>query len=81
MISTTGLSVSEMAITLFAVNKGYMDDVEVDRALAFESALKGFIRSSHGAIMDTIESTKELDGTTEGQLDAAIQEFKQNGTY
>ncbi len=75
------LSISEMAVTLFAINQGYMDDVEVSRALAFESALKGYIRSNHGAIMETIESTKELDSTTEAQLDTAIQEFKQNGTY
>ncbi len=75
------LSISEMALTLFAVNQGYMDDVEVSRALAFESALKGYIRSNHGGILDTIESTKELDSATESQLDSAIQEFKQNGTY
>src|SRR6188508_2944055 len=75
------LSVSEMAITLFAVNKGYLDDVEVKRALAFESALKGYIRSKYPAIIDKIETTKDLDAATEKELDAAIQDFKKNGTY
>jgi len=75
------LSISEMALTLHAINKGYFDDVEVNRALAFESALKGHIKSHHAAILDKIESTKELDSETEKALDAAIQEFKQNGTY
>ncbi len=75
------LSISEMALTLYAVNKGYFDDVEVNRALAFESALKGHVKSHHGAILDKIENTKELDAETEKALDAAIQEFKQNGTY
>jgi F-type H+/Na+-transporting ATPase subunit alpha len=75
------LSISEMALTLHAINKGYFDDVEVNRALAFESALKGHIKSHYGAILDKIENTKELDGETEKALDAAIQEFKQNGTY
>jgi len=32
------LSVAQMAVTLFAVNRGYMDDVEIKRALAFEAA-------------------------------------------
>jgi F-type H+/Na+-transporting ATPase subunit alpha len=75
------LSISEMALTLHAINKGYFDDVEVNRALAFEAALKGHVKSHHGAILDKIESTKELDAETEKALDAAIQEFKQNGTY
>jgi F-type H+-transporting ATPase subunit alpha len=74
-------SVSEMALTLFAVNKGFLDDVEVNRALAFESALKKYMKSQHAAIMEKIESTKELDAATEKDLEAAIQEFKQSGTY
>jgi F-type H+-transporting ATPase subunit alpha len=75
------LSVSEMALTLFTINNGYYDDVEVKRALAFESALKSYIRNQHGAILEKIEKNKELDTETEKQLSAAIQEFKQNGTY
>ncbi len=75
------LSVSEMALTLFTINNGYYDDVEVKRALAFESALKSYIRNQHGAILEKIEKSKELDADTEKQLSAAIQEFKQNGTY
>ncbi|MEQ1721250.1 MAG: F0F1 ATP synthase subunit alpha [Nitrosomonas sp.] len=75
------LSVSEMALTLFTINNGYYDDVEVKRALAFESALKSYIRNQHGAILEKIEINKELDTETEKQLSAAIQEFKQNGTY
>lgn len=75
------LSVSEMALTLFAINNGYFDDVEVNRALAFESALKNYIRGQHAAILDKIEKSKELSAETEKELTAAIQEFKQNGTY
>ncbi|MGZ0019994.1 F0F1 ATP synthase subunit alpha [Nitrosomonas sp. wSCUT-2] len=75
------LSVSEMALTLYAINNGYYDDVEVNRALAFEAALKGYIRAQHGAILDKIEQSKELDAETDKALAAAIQEFKQSGTY
>ncbi len=75
------LKVSEMALTLFALNKGYFDDVDIKRALAFESALKSHVRSRYAAILDKIETSKELDAETEKALEAAIQEFKQNGTY
>ena len=75
------LSVAEMALTLFAVNKGYLDDVEVNRALVFESALRGHIRSKYGAIMDKIQTSGELDAETEKELDAAVQDFKSSGSY
>ena len=46
-----------MALTLFAVNKGYLDDVDVKKTLAFESALHAFIKSKYAALRDTIEET------------------------
>ncbi|MDT8363089.1 MAG: F0F1 ATP synthase subunit alpha [Nitrosomonas sp.] len=73
--------VSEMAVTLFALNKGYFDDVELTRALAFEGALKGYISSHHSAVIEKIESSKNLDEETEKALEAAIVQFKQNGAY
>jgi len=39
------LSVSTMAATLFAVNKGYMDDVDVKKVLAFEAGLHQFLKT------------------------------------
>lgn len=75
------LKIAEMALTLFALNKGYFDDVDIKRALAFEAALKSHVRSHHGAILEKIETNKELDAETEKALEAAIREFKQNGTY
>ena len=75
------LNVAEMAVTLFAANRGYMDDVEVKRALAFESALQSFIKSKYPAIMDKVQSTGDLDGETEKQLSAAIDDFKASAAY
>ncbi|TDI74082.1 MAG: F0F1 ATP synthase subunit alpha [Betaproteobacteria bacterium] len=75
------LNVAEMALTLFAVNKGYLDDVEVNRALVFESALRGHMRSKYSAIMDKIKTSGDLDAETEKELDAAVQDFKSSGSY
>ncbi len=75
------LSVSEMALTLFTVNSGYMDDVDTKKLLAFESALRAFMKEKHAAVMDRIESTKDLDADTEKQLAAAVEDFKKNGAY
>ena len=75
------MSVSQMAVTLFAVNKGYMDDVEVSKILAFESALLAFIKSKYASIMEAIETSGNLDDATENSLTAAVEEFKQTGVY
>jgi F-type H+-transporting ATPase subunit alpha len=75
------LQVNEMALTLFAVNRGYLDDVPVEKALAFEAALRQFMKSKYAAIMDKIEKTKDLTADDEKALAAAIDDFKKTGTY
>jgi len=70
------MQVAEMAVTLFTINKGYFDDIEVKRALAFEAALHQTMRQKHADIMDKIDSTKDLDADAEKALDAAVVAFK-----
>ncbi|MFA7242441.1 MAG: F0F1 ATP synthase subunit alpha [Sulfuricellaceae bacterium] len=75
------MAVAEMALTLFAVNKGFLDDVEVKKALAFESALHAFIKGKHRPLLDKIQESGELDSDGEKTLSAAIAEFKANSVY
>jgi F-type H+-transporting ATPase subunit alpha len=75
------LSVAEQALTLFAVNRGYYDDVPVEKALAFESSLRTFVKSKYNELFDKIDSTKDLDAEGEKALAAAIEDFKKNGTW
>ncbi len=75
------LSVADQALTLFAVNRGYYDTVPVEKALAFEAGLRAFVKSKYGALIDKIETTKDLDGEGETALAAAIEDFRQNGTW
>jgi F-type H+-transporting ATPase subunit alpha len=75
------LSVAEQAITLYGVNKGYFDDVDVKRALAFEAALRSHVKSKFKDLFDRIETTKDLNADDEKALAAAIEDFKKNGAY
>jgi F-type H+-transporting ATPase subunit alpha len=75
------LSVAEQALTLFTVNRGYYDDVPVDKALSFENALRQFMKSKYAKIVDKIETTKEMSADDEKALAAAIEDFKKTGTY
>ena len=75
------LSVAEQAITLFSVNKGYLDDVEVPRALAFDAALRAYVKSKFKDLYDRIQSSMDLSADDEKALSAAIEDFKKNGAY
>jgi len=75
------LQVAEMAVTLFSVTKGYYDDVPIERALAFEAALRAYLKSKYTALMDNIEKVKDLSADDEKALTAAIEDFKKNGAY
>ncbi len=75
------MTVAEMAVTLFAVNRGYLDDVDVKRALAFEAALQSHMKAKYKSLLDKIEETKDLDAETEKQLAAAIEDFKASAAY
>jgi F-type H+-transporting ATPase subunit alpha len=75
------MQVWEMALTLFAVNNNFFDDVDVKKALAFERALRDFIKTKYTALADSIESSKDLSKDDEAKLTAAIQDFKKTGSY
>jgi F-type H+-transporting ATPase subunit alpha len=75
------LQVWEMAITLFAVNSGYFDDIDVKKALTAERALRDYLKGKYGDLVKRIEDTKDLSKEDEDALHAAVKDFKQNGTY
>ncbi len=74
----TPYKVWEMAVSLFAVNNGYLDDVEVAQILPFEKALKEHLKSKNADLIDRIESTKQLSKEDEAALKDAIAAFKKS---
>ena len=75
------MEVWEMALTLFAVNNNYMDDVEVKNALSFEKNLREYVKTKHAALVASIAKAANLSADDEKALHAAIAEFKKSGTY
>ncbi|NDA55699.1 MAG: F0F1 ATP synthase subunit alpha, partial [Betaproteobacteria bacterium] len=75
------LPVWSMALTLFAVNNGYFDDIEVPKALAAEKALHDFAQSKHASLVNTMETEKKFSKDVEGALHACLKDFKQTGAY
>jgi len=75
------MSVAEMALSIYAVNNGYMDKVELKKIVAFEAALQSFAHSNYKAMLDAINATPKLSKETEAQLKKCIEDFIATGTY
>jgi F-type H+-transporting ATPase subunit alpha len=75
------LQVWEMALTLFAVNNGYFNDIDVKRALAAERSMRDYIKSKYAALVARMEDKKDLAGDDEKTLKEAIADWKKNGSY
>ncbi|HMK14063.1 MAG TPA: F0F1 ATP synthase subunit alpha [Burkholderiales bacterium] len=75
------LQVWEMALTLFAVNNGYFDDIDVKKALSAERAMRDYIKGKYADLVNRIESTKDLSKDDEAKLHEAMKDFKKNAAY
>ena len=75
------MQVSEMALTLFAANNSYFDDIDVKKALAAERSLRDYIKSKYADLINRIEDKKDISADDEKALKAAIDDWKKNGSY
>jgi len=75
------LQVWEMALTLFAVNNGYFDDVDVKKALAAEKSMREYVKSKFPIIVKSMEDKKDLSPEDEKSLHEAIKDWKKNGSF
>ncbi len=77
----TPMSVGMMAISLFAVEKGYLDDIEKDSIDSFESALQDFISSNYTDELKMIDSEGNYNEELESKLTKILDEFKKTGSW
>jgi len=75
------LEVAQMVLTLFAVNNGYFDDIEVKKALAAEKSLRDHMQSKCSSLMASIEKNKDVSADDEKALKTAIEDWKKNGIW
>ncbi len=75
------MSVAEMALSLYAVNEGHFDDVEVIRVVDCEAAMQAYVKSNHGEMLDAINANPEYNDEAVEKLRGAVEDFKQNGSW
>jgi F-type H+-transporting ATPase subunit alpha len=75
------LNVAEMGVVLYAANEGFLDDVDVNKIVAFESALLAYVKSNSADLLDSINASGDYNNEIAGKIAAAISDFKTNGVY
>ncbi|OGT70828.1 MAG: F0F1 ATP synthase subunit alpha [Gammaproteobacteria bacterium RIFCSPLOWO2_02_FULL_56_15] len=75
------LDVAGMAISLFAANRGYLDNIELEKVSAFESALHNYMRSNRADLMKRINASGEYNEEIENAFKQSLDEFKANHSW
>ena len=75
------MTVAQMAVSLFAANEGYLDDVDVNKVVTFEDALQSYMKSSQSELMDTINREMDYSDDVAAGLKRALDEFKANHSW
>ena len=75
------LSVAQMAVSLYAGNEGYLDDLPLDKVVPFEKAMHDYMNASHADLMAKINAEGDWNDEFAGAFKAALDEFKQTGSW
>jgi len=70
------MSVGSMAFSLFAVEKGFLDDVALKDVVSFEKDLQDFVSSSYSELLKTVNKEATYDKEVEAQFLEVLQNFK-----
>ena len=75
------LSVAGIAVSLYAVENGFLDDVELEKVGDFEAALHNFMHSERKELMAEIQEKAEYTDEIASALKDSLDEFKQNHSW
>lgn len=68
--------VEEQVVMIYLVTNKFLTDIATDKIREFEAQFIDFIKNSYPEIGKAIKETGNLDGDTEGKIQAAVEEFK-----
>ena len=75
------LLVEEQVLVLYTAVKGFLADIPVDKVVEFQESFLKFMRTAHPEVSKKIIEQKKLDDALEGEIQAAIKEFKETIPY
>ena len=75
------MSVAQQSLSIFAADRGYMDDVEVEKIGSFEEALHGYFTSEKADLEKSINDTGDWNDDIEQQFTEVVEQFKKTQTF
>ncbi len=75
------LSISDMAVSLFAADQGYLDDVDVQKSVSFEAALHRYMAESQAELVAMVNTEADWNDELEAAFHAALKDFKANHSW
>ncbi|MEX0431483.1 F0F1 ATP synthase subunit alpha [Spiribacter insolitus] len=75
------LSVAFMAISLYALNEGYLDELELKKVGDFEAALHQYMANNYADLVKQINDTGDYSDDIQSQLKKAMDDFVATGTW
>ncbi|MBU2705907.1 F0F1 ATP synthase subunit alpha [Zooshikella marina] len=75
------LSVAEMSVSIYAADKGYLEDVELKKIVDFEAALISFMNSEFAELMNKINESGDYNDEIEAGIKQGIEKFKATQTW
>jgi ATP synthase F1, alpha subunit len=75
------MSVAEMAVSLFAAENGYLDEIPVEKIQAYEQALLQYMHSDHQELLDKVNERGVYDDDVQQGFTAALTAFKDKGAW
>ncbi|HSJ56892.1 MAG TPA: F0F1 ATP synthase subunit alpha [Anaerolineae bacterium] len=77
----TPMPLADEVMIIYAVTRGFLDDVEIAKILDFEEAFLRYMEASQPALRQRIQSGAKMDDETRAALDEAIRDFKATTAY
>ncbi len=75
------MTVAEMGVSLFAVNEGYLQDIEVNQVLEFEQGLLSYMNSEKAEFMKNITETGAYNDDIVAEMKQAIEAYKATASF
>ena len=70
------MSIADMAVSLYAAERGFLQDIEVAKVGAFEQALIAYFHHEHAALLDKINVKGDFNDEIDAGIKAGIESFK-----
>ena len=75
------LSIANLSLSIYAAEKGYLDDLPLPKILPFEAALHAHFLSNYADLMKRIVDTGDWNNDIEAQFKKGLEEFKKTGSW